>query len=84
MDSRIIPLAKKYGVAVALFLFGIHLHAQVYQWQPFWVDGFLSNYGASGEATQAVTARWLMIAGVGLWVAIRYGLLARLGRGDKE
>ena len=84
MNSLTLSLIKKYGLAVALFLFGLHLHAQVFEWQPFWRNGFLSNYSAVGEQTQAVTARWLMLAGFLTATGIRYGLLTRLGRRDDE
>jgi hypothetical protein len=84
MNPLMLSLLKKYGVPVALFLFGLHLHAQVYEWAPFWEDGFLCNYSAIGEQTQAVTGRWLMIAGFLAWLGVRYGLFARLGRSDNE
>jgi len=34
--SDVVPLAKKYSVAIGVFLFGLHLHAQAFEWNPFW------------------------------------------------
>jgi len=79
--SDVLPFLKKYGVAIAIFLFGLHLHAQVFEWSPFWDDSDSLLYNSIDydlRQTQAVTARWLMISGCVIIVAVHYDFFHRL------
>jgi hypothetical protein len=85
---------KKYGVALGVFFFGFHLHAQAMGMWPFWeyVELYGSIYDADLLArrlgdkadNQMVTGRWLMLAGLGIWVGVRYGLFERLRGGSDK
>ena len=77
------PFLKKYGVALGVFCFGFHLHAQVEEMWPLWHDGLLEDY-VDEPQTQAVTGRWLMLAGLGIWVGVRYGLFERFRGGSDK
>ena len=78
--------AKKYGVAVALFVFGYHLNAEVYEWGPFWNEGsiFYRDDWSMDPVHQVVTARWLMIIGSVVWIGTHFGIFSRLGRRNDE
>lgn len=85
------PILRKYGMAIGLFLFGIHLHAQVEYWSPLWDKGRISPYDESllykrvyNPEGQIVTARWLMLSGICIWMVSRYGLFERWSSGDKD
>ena len=93
--KRSMPFLKKYGVALGVFCFGFHLHAQATQMWPLWAEEmwevrgpdpegpFYKRLGAMAD-NQAVTARWLMLAGLGIWVGVRYGLFERFRGGSDK
>lgn len=76
---------RMYAVSVALFLFGLHLHAQVERWGPLWkfehhysqwgeywtTDGVLASE-VRNEAGQTATARWLMVMGFALGAGLHF------------
>ena len=83
-------IMRNYGAAIAVFLLGLHFHAQVEEWKPLWDydydydDGsILYSHSIQNPEGQTVTGRWLMLAGIGIWVVARCGLFERL-RGPKS
>ncbi len=93
-----VPFLKKYGVALGVFCFGFHLHAQAMGMHPLWhywkhplYTSEYENVGILAKVTlldkadnQAVTGRWLMLAGLGIWVGVRYGLFERFRGGSDK
>jgi len=83
--EQVLPLVKRYGFSAAIFVFGLHLHAQTYRWQPFWDDErsilYKSFYGDLAQ-TQAVTARWLILTGILLGTAVHLGIIDRVKRSN--
>ena len=50
-----------------------------------WTEGRFYRKLGHMAANQAVTGRWLMLAGLGIWVGVRYGLFERFrGGSDKS
>jgi hypothetical protein len=87
--SKAWPFLRKYGMAIAVFLFGLHLHAQARRWGPLWDYGMFggevtckailfSPMSEEEASSQMVTARWFMILGILIWTGVHYGILEHL------
>ena len=91
---------KRYGIALGVLCFGFHLYAQAYFLWPFWdfkpsldSDGYLqglydlgilSNVDLKHPEIQRVAGGTLMLAGIGIWAGVRYGLFERLRGGSDK
>ena len=88
-SDRVMPLIKKYGFSAVIVVFGLHLHAQAYRWEPFWdfEDGepsmLYKRLSNSMAQTQAVTARWFILIGMLIGTGLYCGLLDRIRRINK-
>ena len=88
--ERVLPLIKKYWFSAAIVVFGLHLHAQAYMWEPFWdindddTSSILFTLFSEGmRQTQAVTARWLILTGILLGTGVHLGIIDRVKRSNK-